>query len=324
MNVLALICFYILLVNPVIADDDSPISVIPGSIFLSSQVQNLSGLQVTTLMPVNHQLEFICYGKVINLQALVELRHRYLVAKSEQGGASARFQQSEQNFQRQQDLFREGITSKRNLQAQQAQWQTDKALIEASTVLSKTIVDEALLNWGKKLTEWALSDDSNKLTTLLSGQKTLLLISLPVDKNLSNDLIYIEPSGERSKAYPAELISPAAQTDTTQQGESYFFQTDGGHLRTGMRVAAWIPDQNKSQSGVMIPKSAVIWYMDQAYVYIQTATEQFVRRSLNQYLLTAKGYFVTDNIQAGEQLVVTGGQMLLSEELRGQIPDEDN
>ncbi|MGZ5055641.1 MAG: efflux RND transporter periplasmic adaptor subunit, partial [Methylobacter sp.] len=76
--------------------------------------------------------------------------------------------------------------------------------------------------------------------------------------------------------------------------------------------------------GVIIPKSALVWYMDQAFVYIKTAEEQFSRRTIDHYSATADGYFVGNGINAGEQLVVTGGQMLLSEELRGQIPDEDD
>ena len=91
-----------------------------------------------------------------------------------------------------------------------------------------------------------------------------------------------------------------------------------------MRVAAWIPEQGENQSGVIIPKSALIWYMDQAFVYIKTDAEQFSRRTIDQYWATSDGYFVGGGINAGEQLVVTGGQMLLSEEFRGQIPNEDD
>jgi hypothetical protein len=91
-----------------------------------------------------------------------------------------------------------------------------------------------------------------------------------------------------------------------------------------MRVAAWIPEQGESQPGVVIPKSALIWYMDQAFVYIKTAEEQFNRRAIDRYSAAAGGYFVGSGLNEGEQLVVAGGQMLLSEELRGQIPDEDD
>jgi hypothetical protein len=326
MNLLLIACLFALAVNPAIADDDKPATKsVPGTVFLSSQAQTLSGLQMITLAPVNHQAEFTCFGKAVSIQALVELRHRYFVALSEHGGATARFKQAGQNSKRQQGLYLGGATSKRNLQVQQAQWQIDKAQLEASEVQAKAIMNEAELNWGNQLAEWALSNNPDKLGVFLSGQKTLLLISLPVNKTLAEDVksIYIEASGNRSTAYKAQLISAAVQIDNTVQGESYYFWSDGRHIRTGMRVTAWIPEENQS-SGVLIPKSALIWYMDQAFVYIKMADEQFGRRTVKQFSAATGGYFVGDGLQAGEQVVITGGQMLLSEELRGQIPNEDD
>lgn len=332
MNALLIVCIFILNIPLSFADDDDkpvakpPVTAQPGSVFLSDKTQSLSGLHTITLTPVTHHAEFTAYGKAVNIQPLVELRRRYLLALSMRGGAAARFKQAEQNVQRQQDLYREGATSKRNLQIQQAQWQTDKAQIDASSVEGKAIADEARLSWGKTLTEWALSEDSDRLSEFLSGKKTLLQITLPVNKQLVNPVqsIDVEASGNRSTAAKAELISAAPQTDTTVQGESYFFQTDGKRIRTGMRVAAWIPEQGESQSGVVIPKSALVWHLEQAFVYIKTDDEQFTRRAIDQYSATSGGYFVGNGINVGEQLVVTGGQMLLSEEFRGQIPDEDD
>ena len=333
MNAFLLSCVFLLSTSLGFADDDDkPAAKLPGSarqtgtVFLSAKAQSLSGLQTITLNPVSHQAEFTAYGKAVNIQPLVELRHRYLIALTERGGATARFKQAEQNIRRQQNLYRDGAASKRNLQAQQAQWQIDKAQVDASGVQGKAIADEARISWGEKLTEWALSKDTDPLGVFLSGRQTLLQITLPVNKLLADDIqnIYVEASGNRIAANKAELISVAPQTDTTAQGESYFFKTDGNHIRVGMRVAAWIPEQGENQSGVIIPKSALIWYMDQAFVYIKTDAEQFSRRTIDQYWATSDGYFVGGGINAGEQLVVTGGQMLLSEEFRGQIPNKDD
>jgi len=329
MKALLIACFFIFSASAAIADDDDNKPVAnpgQGAIALAAKAQSLSGLQTITLTSVSDHPEFTAYGKAVNIQPLLELRNRYLVTLTERGGATARFEQAEQNIRRQQDLYREGATSKHSLQVQQAQWQTDKALLDASGVHGKAIIDEARLNWGKKLTEWALSADADQLSGFLSGKKTLLHITLPVNKQLASEIqsIEVEASGNRSAATKAELISAAPQTDASVQGESYFFQTDGRRIRTGMRVAAWIPEQGENQSGVVIPKSALIWYMDQAFVYIKTAKEQFSRRAIDHYSATAGGYFIGSGLSAGEQLVVTGGQMLLSEEFRRQIPDEDD
>ncbi|MGZ4980345.1 MAG: efflux RND transporter periplasmic adaptor subunit, partial [Methylobacter sp.] len=159
MNALLIAC--ILMLGAVLAiadDDDKPAANTgQGAIVLAAKAQSASGLQTITLTSVSDHPEFAAYGKAVNIQPLMELRHRYLVALTERGGATARFKQAEQNIRRQQDLYREGATSKHNLQVLQAQWQTDKALFDASGVQGQAIIDEARLTWGSKLTEWALS-----------------------------------------------------------------------------------------------------------------------------------------------------------------------
>jgi hypothetical protein len=120
---------------------------------------------------------------------------------------------------------RHGVTSKHNLQSQQSQWQTDKSQLDAVHFKGQAIYNEALLNWGKKLAEWVVSTDSDKLNDFLSDRQTLLQIILPANTHLPDDIqtIYIEPSGFRSSANKARLISVAPQTDIPTQGESYFF-----------------------------------------------------------------------------------------------------
>ena len=267
-----------------VADDEkhsSEVQNVTGQsvIRLDTETQKLSGIETITLKPVNYHAEFTAYGKAINIQPLVALRNRYLVALTERSSAKAKFKQAEQNLNRQQDLYRNGVSSKRNLQEQQAQWQSYKAQVDATDFQGKAIIDEALLNWGKELAEWALSSNSDKLGAFLSGRKTLLQITLPANKHLTDNIqtIYIDASGNRSKARKAELISVAAQTEAVAQGESYYFQTGDKNIITGMNVTAWIPEQNAKLTGVIIPKSALIWYMGQAFVYLKTAEETFSR-----------------------------------------------
>jgi len=179
--------------------------------------------------------------------------------------------------------------------------------------------------WGNKLAELALSGQANKLAGFLAGDQFMLQIIFPTNKQLNSkiDTIFVEPSGNRSKAYSAELFSRSAQVDNAIPGESYFFQVGSADLRAGMKVTAWVPELAVNESGVIVPESALIWYMDQVYVYIKTSKDNFTRRMIKSFLKIPEGYFIAKDIQDGEAVVVTGGQLLLSEEMRGQIPDED-
>ena len=333
MNTLLIACFFAFYLFSIslVADDEKFSSEVQNDtrqsvIRLDTEAQKLSGIETIVLKPASHHAEFTAYGKAINIQPLLALRNRYLLALTERSSAKAKFKQAEQNISRQQDLYRDGVSSKRNLQEQQAQWQAYKAQVDATDFQGKAIIDEALLFWGKELTDWALSNDSDKLGAFLSGRQTLLQITLPANKHLPDNIktIFIEVSGNRGKAHKAELISMAAQTESVAQGESYYFQTDDKNIITGMNVSAWIPDKNAKLTGVIIPQSALIWYMGQALVYLKTAEETFSRNTINHYSATADGYFIPDAIEPGEQIVTKGAQMLLSEELRGQIPSEND
>ncbi|MFZ2451217.1 MAG: hypothetical protein WAW36_11920 [Methylovulum miyakonense] len=293
---------------------------------LDGEAQRQTGLAVTVLKPARHHSEFLAYGKAISIQPLMDLHHRYLAALTERNRAAAKFKQAEQAIQRQQDLYQHGVTAKRNLQDQQAQWQTDKALLDATQYQNQAIIDETLLSWGKTLSDWALTPRAEKLTAFLAGEQTLLQVTVPSHHKPIENLhtIAVNVSGERSTAQTAEFISTAPQTDSSNQGISYFFQTSGKTIKTGMSVSAWLPEQGQQHDGVIIPASAVCWAADQAYVYLKTDEGTFSRRAISQYTATANGYFLSGILKPGDTIVTTGAQMLLSEELRRQIPSEDN
>ena len=312
------------------AEDESPEN--PQSptrqltIKLDTDTQKSSGIETLTLEATHHNTEFTAHGKVINLQPLLALRNRYLQTLTEQSSAKARFKQSEQSFIRQEDLYLHGASSKRSFQEQQALWEANKAQAEATDFQGKAVIDETRLLWGKELSDWALSSHSNKLNPFLTNKKKLIQITLPSNKHLPETIktLFIEASGDRSKAHKAEFISPATQTETVAQGESYYFQVEGKNMLTGMNLTAWIPEQVEQRNGVIIPKSALLWHLDQAFVYLQVNEDSFMRRTLATYTPVADGYFVPDAIKPGEQIVTKGAQMLLSEELKNQIPTEDD
>jgi hypothetical protein len=54
-------------------------------------------------------------------------------------------------------------------------------------------------------------------------------------------------------------------------------------------------------------------------VYIQATPDTFTRRQVQLTTPSESGWFIKDGIQPGEKLVVAGGQVLLSEELKARI-----
>lgn len=293
---------------------------------LEQEALRNSGIKIAKLTAAKYNPEIISYGMVTNIQPLLEFRSRYFTAKANYIRAKAEFTQAEKNIARLRNLHQNEAISTRKLQHQQASWQSLKASLGAKKQHLLSIRNAIILNWGQQLMKWIIATDSPQLQQLLDREQTLLTIIVPAHHKLSEqqNSIFIQRAGLRNLAQTAHLLDIAPATNLHSQGDSFFFLTQAKKLRSGMNLTAWIPLETNRQNGVFVPASAVIWHLGQAYFYIQSGHEQFTRHLLKNPLQSDNGYFVAQGLPPGEKLVISGAQMLLSEEFRNQIPDEDD
>lgn len=325
-----------LLPNAALADDDdAPSSAAhakqassnadPEVLLLDQAGQKLAGIQTQTLVRVRQTPEFAAYGTVVNPEPLLSIRQQFLAASAQQNSAQARYSEAAQNLSRTRDLHQQDIVSTRRLQEQQAIWQADKANLASNSYQQQLIAANSRLVWGDTLSNWFTHAQDKNAAQLLEHRAQLLQITLPASSRLDPGvkLIHIHERGQRQAALPATLISAAPQVDPVSQGPRYFFKCADCRLPFGTHVTAWIPEGGKADSGVNIPQPALVWHLGQAFVFIKTDAEHFSRRALKQYSSNSQGYFVADDLRSGEEIVTTGAQTLLSQQLKGLIPDED-
>jgi hypothetical protein len=309
-------------------DESESVQIINGQpvIFLDDDTQEISGLVSLKLKQVEFRAEYIAYGKAIKLSPLLTIRSQYLLATAQQSGAKARLMQAEKNISRLHNLHENDAISTRKLQKQQTQWQSDKATYNSSHYQSQVIINNSLLHWGKTLTQWVTDIHSKQFKQLINGEIILLQITLPAISSLPplSNTIYINPTGDRNLAFAASFISPLPQVDTFSQGLQYIFQTENSTIKPGMNFTAWIPQKKQTQTGVIIPESSIAWHLGLAFVFIKIDEEHFVHRNISKPIKVPDGYFIANQFADGEEIVVTGTQMLLSHEFRSQIPDEDD
>jgi len=309
-------------------DESESVQLINGQpvIFLDDDTQEISGLETLKLKQIEYQAESITYGTAIKLSPLLTIRNQYLAVLAQQSSAKARLTQAEKNISRLRNLHENEAISTRKLQNQQSQWQSDKAIYDSNHYQSQLIINDSQLHWGKTLTRWVTDIHSEQFNKLINGAIILLQITLPANSSLPslNNTIYINPTGDRNLAFAASFISHLPQVDTFSQGLQYIFQTDNPTIKPGMNFTAWIPQNKQPQTGVIIPESAIAWYLGLAFVFIKMDEDHFVHRNISNPIKVPNGYFIVKQITDGEEIVVTGTQMLLSHEFRSQIPDEDD
>jgi hypothetical protein len=293
---------------------------------LSGEAQKTSGIVTETLKSATHQAEQVSYGSVVGIEALTELRARYLAAKAEGSVVRASVANTQQDFQRLQALNRDNRNvSDRAVQAAEAAWKADEARLAAADTLAAGIRDSLRQQWGETLAKWALGEAGSPIAKLLSHEEVLVQITLPDDDVRPETLsgIQIAAAGGHGKPVTAIYVSPSPQTDSTIQGRTYFFRAPAYELRAGMRVEARVHMQGEKAQGVIVPGSAVVWYAGKAWAYRKEGQDRFLRTLVSTAQETSEGWFNTTGFNPGDEVVTSGTQLLLSEEFKYQIKNEN-
>ncbi len=297
------------------------------SIRVPETLQDQSGIRVQSLSAKDYRPKTKAYAKVLDIAPLILLRNRYQEAKSNSEIAAANLMESKQNLDRLHQLHQNQAISTRRYQQARSQWKSNKAKMNSGQYTTENIYAETLQNWGSVLTDWALNQDSQThFKTLLDHRNRLILVTLQAGTSLAADVssITVGRNANRENAVSSHLVSSAPRVDGLSQGETYFFMAPVKNLRIGMQLLAWVPSSSQEIHGVEIPLSAIIWRTGKPWVYVKTDNDRFTRRIVENFIELDQSWFVSRDLNPGEQIVVSGGQMLLSEEYRWQIPDEDD
>lgn len=292
---------------------------------LTAEEQRRSGIRMAPVEPTSYQAEDRIYGDVINILPLLRLRARFEQARAALAIADARLQVSMQEYERLRGLNAQAsVISIGRMRQAQSRWEVDQAQRSAAETLIANIRAQAVQEWGVVLTATALEDDFERLQRLASRDDVLLRLSVTSGEKLSSATdAFVDAAGNRREAREVRFISVAPQTDPLSQGETYFFAAPAEDLRTGMRISAWIARGDELSAGLLIPGAAAVWYAGRPWAYVQVDDDLFARRMLPAANIPG-GWFVRDGFSASEPVVISGGQMLLSEEFRWQIPAEDD
>ncbi|MBN1489678.1 MAG: efflux RND transporter periplasmic adaptor subunit [Phycisphaerae bacterium] len=127
-------------------------------------------------------------------------------------------------------------------------------------------------------------------------------------------------TGREDAPLEAKRVARAAMADAVTGGESLLFAVSEGDfsLQPGMTVAAYLQLPGAPETGVSVPRSAVVRLTGRAWVYVRTGNDTFTRQEVPVDVLTPEGWFVAEGLGPDDSVVVRGAQNLLSEEIKHQ------
>jgi len=292
---------------------------------LNKETQDLIGIQTTRLINQEFQLETTSAASLVDLSPLFQQRGRYFSQLAQYEIAQLHIKQAQAVVKRLKSLATNQAVSSRKLLVQQNQLAIYLAELKAAKYQLDSVYNQFTAQWGEILTQWFLNKDNKESQPFRLFQKKIYHLYLPVSYGKAPQSIFIHSANLREQAESAKLISAAPQYGlSAQAGHAYFYQIKNSNF-LGARVNAWLPISNQAQQGIIIPQAALIWHLGQSFVYLQSDEDEFKRVKINQKTrLDSEHYFIPHGLQENDLLVISGAQVLLSEEFRGQIPAEDD
>jgi hypothetical protein len=292
---------------------------------LDGAAQRRAGIVTASPQPAPRP-EIRAYGSVLDLAGLIELAEDAEAAEAQLRAARAKVEASRGSFERARRLFQDQQhVLAPQIQSTEAAYLTDEAALAAAEAQRRTVEAKAVQEWGPVLAA-ALTGGGDSVRRLMARQDLLVQITLPPGTVLpaapAAGSVEVPGRGRAKLRY----VSIAPRADPRLQGMSYFYAapSDSG-LLPRMNLLAFLPApaSSKLENAGIVPETAVVRWQGKDWIYLRDAPEHFVRRAIpTDRKLPEGGYFVP-GLAADAQLVVTGTQLLLSEEFKAPAETGD-
>ncbi len=284
---------------------------------LDAGTRSQADLATAPLVAISYEMEQEAFAAVLSAQELVNLHNQYAGAQAPLAKARALASAAQAEFLRKKALYdSQGAVSQSDYQTAEATWRSEQAGVDAAVATVAALRATARQQWGEVLGR--AIEGSPLLKHLAESQEVLVQVTLSADVQAlkAPPIVRLKPGSDTWR--DATLISAAPRTDARLQGLSFYYRASPAGLSPGMTLQALLPTATK-QTGTVIPTSAVVSWQGQSWAYVEQAADRFVRRKVANSVPTDGGWFVGQGFSPGEQVVVRGAQLLLSEELRAQI-----
>lgn len=319
----------LLLIGPVHADDDDDDAPVgeytPLRVTMDEEVRALAGIGLAELQAEQRVPTVTAAAEVLSLQPLLVQQAELLQARADVRAASARSEVSNENYQRLRRLQGGNANvAARELAAARAEQRTNAARLHAARATLASREAGFRDQWGDALFDWATADEPPAAWQALQARRQLLLlVSLPrragqPETGSAIDLITDE------NTLSATLVGPAPGLAAVGNGATWYARADAGPLRTGMRLTADVPVNGDERRRIRIPAAAVVWDAGQPWAFVHAGGDQFRRHPVNGRATPGGDWLVAEGFETGDRVVVAGAQLMLAQELRAYIPEEDD
>lgn len=177
------------------------------------------------------------------------------------------------------------------------------------------------LEFGAGLARLDLAARQRLLGEIAAGRAALVRIDVPGAASKAGSRVIVADGGVTA---PVSVLGPAASADARLQSAGLLAIVRSPMARSASagRVLAASLEQSSTETGVIVPREALVRWRNGIWAYRRTAPGVFVRRELVDARPVESGWFVTTGFSAGDMVAVSGAGTLLAIERGGEQAGE--
>lgn len=293
------------------ADDEAPkapqrVTIENGepTVNLDLPAQQKIGLVTAPVSSTERAASVDIYGSVADVQELAAIANQIASARAqlEQANAKAQYDRTELTRLRALNADNKNV-SDRAVQEAEAAVAADNASAGSANAAIQAAISSATQKFGPAIAQ-AVGSHSQLYRDLVSIREVLIAFAMPPSVAAPQTLRITSPA-----SVDAHLLSIAPRVDPRLQRPAYFYLAPATSLSAGMNVTAQYAAAGGVRTAVVPPEAIVSW-QGKSWIYVRRDATHFVRRDVS-------------NASAGDQVVTSGAQQLLSEEMRAQLHESD-
>ena len=287
---------------------------------LTAAAQTASGIELGQPLAVRAGTEREAQAVVLDLEPLFALRSQQQEARADIARLASQLARSEAERDRVQALFDDDRNlSERALQAARSQAEQDRSALAAARARAEGLHARLVQGWG--VLAGSPSGEAPAVLAPLADRRGALVAIAQRGSGEPPALMQLRLP-DSDDAIEARRIGPAPRSLAQTVGETWLYATERV-LPAGTRLAA---------RGVigkatlhLVPNDAVVWYAGLPWVYVRDddEPEAFTRQALPHDAQRPDGW-LAPALEDDARIVTRGAQLLLSEELKHTLADENN
>ena len=296
-------------------------------ITLSEKLIKNSGIKIQKISESKERPLYSSYGYVVNLRNLINFKTKYenlnfnLNQLNEQLNEKINHFKKLESLNNDNKIIADSVIHENEIEINNLQ--NDLQIVKNN---KRNLLDVIYHEWGHSFKKLIANPNESILSNIFDSRSRLVKITITNDqikKELPSKLLVFSIN-EPEARYEANFISEAPIGDKNIQGKSYYYLVPNSKLMIESKINSLTKlNYDSSIKKFYAPRSAIIWNNGKPWIYKAINKNSFLRQALSTMDEVKDGWIIEFNKTPPKSIVISGAQLLLSEEYKHLIKNEN-